>query len=97
MDPRGKYPFRFGDEPVCDAARRLQNQLTAAGYCQFGGSSGYYWHKGKRTSSAPVSDKATKQITIAVAAAFAALSSFAWLARCNSVRRLTCCRAPRGR
>ncbi|MGA8582988.1 MAG: hypothetical protein WB715_03970 [Roseiarcus sp.] len=19
MDPRGKYPFRFGDEPVCDA------------------------------------------------------------------------------
>ena len=47
MDPRGKYPFRFGDEPVCDAAHRLQNQLTAAGYCQFGGSSGYYWHKGK--------------------------------------------------
>jgi hypothetical protein len=41
MDPRGKYPFRLGDEPVCDAARRFQNELTAAGYRQFGGSSGY--------------------------------------------------------
>jgi hypothetical protein len=42
MDPNGKYPFRFGDEPVCDAARRFQGELITAGYRQFGGSSGYY-------------------------------------------------------
>jgi hypothetical protein len=44
LDPSGKYPLRFGEEPVCDAARRFQGELIAARYCQFGGSSGYSWH-----------------------------------------------------
>jgi hypothetical protein len=40
MTPQAKYPLRFGDEPVCSAARRFEGQLVAAGYCRFGGSAG---------------------------------------------------------